>query len=222
MKISRQSQLIILYSAVALLLILFSIYFLDAKLALHIKQLLHSNPFLNKSFRNIPNLLPITVLLGTAAMWLIFFRVRYRGRSRHAGFLKLAATAVPTAYVLKMFLQYLFGRTNIQTWLSGGGPLEFAWFTPLSQHPCFPSGHMTVFTAFFVAVFYYYPRCRPIAVIALIALASALVFTNYHFLGDVIAGFFCGILVTATVGWFLLMLDTQSDIIHTESVDYSP
>jgi membrane-associated phospholipid phosphatase len=210
-------QLIIVSSIVALFLILFSIHFLDARIALYINQVLHSNPFLEKSFRNIPNLLTITVITGTAAMWIIFFRVRHRGSSHHAGFLKLAAIAVPTAFLLKMLLQYIFGRTNIHTWLSNGGPIAFTWFTPLSRNPCFPSGHMTVFTSFFVAVYLYYPRCRPIVALALIGLASALVFTNYHFLGDVIAGFFCGILVTAAVGRFLS--DAQKVIIHTESVD---
>jgi len=199
MKTSFRPQQLIVFSAFVLILILFSIQFLDAILALHIKQKLHSIPFLNKSFSNIPNLLPLTVLTGTAAMWIIFFRVQYSGSSRHASFLKLAAIAVPAAFLLKMLLQYIFGRTNIKVWLASGKPLEFAWFTPLSQHPVFPSGHMTVFSSFFVTVFIYYPRCRPIAAIALIALASALIFTNYHFLGDIIAGFFCGILVTALV-----------------------
>jgi membrane-associated phospholipid phosphatase len=202
MKTSFNPQRIILFSAVALFLILFSIFFLDAKLALYIKRVVHSQPFLNRTFRNIPNLLPITVFIGTVAMWILFYRNQHRGRSHLAGFLKLAAIAVPTAYMLKMFLQYVFGRTNIKIWLSGGKPLLFSWFIPLSQSPCFPSGHMTVFTAFFAAVWFYYPRCRTIAIISLIILASALVFTNYHFLGDILAGFCCGILVTAIVGRF--------------------
>jgi len=215
----RHLQLIIVSSVVALLLILFSIHFLDATLALYIKQVLQTNPFLKKNFRNIPNLLPIIVFTGTAAMWMLFLRIRHRGCSHHAGFLKLAAIAVPTAFLLKMLLQYIFGRTNIQTWLSGGKSLGFGWFIPLSQHPCFPSGHMTVFTSFFVAVWIYYPRFRSVAAILLISLASALVFTNYHFLGDVIAGFYCGMLVTATIARFLP--DAQEDIIHTESIDKS-
>jgi membrane-associated phospholipid phosphatase len=116
-----------------------------------------------------------------------------------------------------MLLQYIFGRTNVHTWLSSVGPPEFAWFTPLSKFPCFPSGHMTVFTSFFVAVWIYYPRCRSISAITLIALGSALVFTNYHFLGDVIAGFFCGILVTATVR--RLLTNYLGDIIHIDHIN---
>jgi PAP2 superfamily len=199
MKTSQKSQTIIYLSAIAMLLILFSIQFLDEKIALYVKEVVHSNSFLKKSFTGIPNLLPIIVLIGTAALWIIFFRVQYVGSLRHATFLKLAAIAVPAAFLLKMVLQYIFGRTNIRTWLSSGNPLKFAWFTPLSQQPCFPSGHMTVFTSFFVAVYLCYPSYRPFAAIALITLASALVITNYHFLGDVIAGFFCGTLVTSTV-----------------------
>lgn len=218
-KVSYNTKTIVLFSVFGLFLVLLSIHFLDATLALYIKQVLQSNPFLNKNFRNIPNLLPIIVFTATSAMWMIFLRIRHRGCSHHAGFLKLAAIAVPTAFLLKMLLQYIFGRTSIHTWLLNGGPIAFTWFTSLSQSPCFPSGHMTVFTSFFVAVWIYYPRFRPVAAIVLVSLASALVFTNYHYLGDVIAGFFCGILVTATVGRFLP--DAQEDIIHTESIDKS-
>jgi membrane-associated phospholipid phosphatase len=55
---------------------------------------------------------------------------------------------------------------------------------------------MTVFTAFFVAVWLHYPRCRPFVIASLTILGPALVLTNYHYPGDVIAGFFCGILIT--------------------------
>jgi len=221
MKTTCQLQQIIVTSVVALLLILVSINLLDVRLALYIKQELHSFPFFRKTFSYIPNLLPLAVLIGTAGMWILFIRIQSRGRLHHARFLKLAATAVPVAYFVKMLLQYVFGRTNIKAWLSSGKPLQFAWFTPLSQSPCFPSGHMTVFSAFFVAVWYYYPRCRPIAAIALLALASALILTNYHFLSDIIAGFFCGVLVTTVVGRLLLRwpcLQVHRDIIRRRSV----
>jgi len=200
MKTSCQRKQIIVTSVVALLLILVSIYFLDVRLALYIKHAVHSFPYLNKSFNYIPNLLPLAVLVGTASMWVLFIWIHYRGSAYHANFLKLAATAVPSAYLLKMLLQYVFGRTNIKAWLSSGKPLQFSWFTPLSQSPCFPSGHMTVFTAFFVVVWHYYPRYRPFAAIALLTLASALILTNYHFLSDIIAGFVCGIFVATAVG----------------------
>jgi membrane-associated phospholipid phosphatase len=135
----------------------------------------------------------------------------------HTDFLRLAGISVPAAYGIKMYLQYFFGRTNIRTWLSGGGTLDFVWFTPLSQHPCFPSGHMTVVTSFVTAVWIYYPRWRLFSGVALISLAAALLLTNYHFLGDVIAGFYCGMCVTLIVRNILSYL--HRDIQHTNFTD---
>ena len=212
-KVSYDTKIIVVFSAFALMVVLLSIHWLDATLALYINQVLQSNPFLKNNFRAIPNLLSIIVITGTAAMWIIYFRVQRRGSLHHAGFLKLAAIAVPTAFLLKMLLQYVFGRTNIQTWLYGATPLEFAWFTPLSQHPCFPSGHMTVFTAFFSVVWLYYPRCRLFVIALLTILGTALVVTNYHFLSDVVAGFFCGIMVT-TITSFCIDKTSNAEKYH--------
>jgi membrane-associated phospholipid phosphatase len=196
---SLSQQRIILFYLAGLLLLLISILFWDARIALYINDVVQASPSLKNSFQNIPNLLPIIVFWGSATMGIVYFRSQYKGCSHHTDFLKLATITLPVAFLLKMFLQYFFGRTNIRSWLLNGGRIEFAWFTSLSQQPCFPSGHMTVFSAFFVAVVIYYPRLRTIASIALLILAATLMCTNYHFLGDVIAGIISGVLVTTTI-----------------------
>ena len=189
--------LLITVSLLAILATIASMHFIDKEVALALWKFTHSQPFLHKHFENIPNILPQLVAIGTMTMWLAYFVVsRKNGRNVHTQFIQLAAIAVPAAFLIKIFLKFAFGRTNIRLWLWTGGPIEFRWFDPLEDGG-FPSGHMIVFTAFFTAVWLYYPRSRPFVVAALSTLAVALLLTSYHFVSDIVAGVYCGILITA-------------------------
>jgi len=188
---------LITVSLLAILATIASMHFIDKEVALAIWKFTFTQPFLHKHFENIPNTLPQLVAIGTTTMWLAYFVVfRKNGRNVHTRFIQLAASAVPVAFLVKIFLQFAFGRTNIRLWLQTGGPIEFSWFSPIVDGG-FPSGHMVVFTAFFTAVWLYYPRSRPFVVAALSTLAVALLLTSYHFVSDIVAGVYCGILITA-------------------------
>jgi membrane-associated phospholipid phosphatase len=186
-------------SLLAILATIAGIHLIDKAVALGIWQITSSQPVLHRHFENIPNTLPKLVAIGTTTMWLAYFVIfRKNRRSLQAQFLQLAATAVPVAFLMKTFLQYAFGRTNVRLWLRAGGPIEFRWFDPIESGG-FPSGHTMVFTAFFTAVWLYYPRCRPLVVAALSGLALALLITSYHFVSDIIAGICGGIMITAGI-----------------------
>jgi len=173
------------------------VVFLDRKIALGVKHLMHLNPLFRDVTKDIPDLLLQLVCIASVAMWIsYYYLIRKNGPNIHTQFLKLAATAVPLAYLLKTLLQTSFGRINTRVWLQKGSPTDIGWFTGLENNGGFPSGHMTVFTAFFMAVWFYYPAYRRLSAFALAALAMALILTNYHFLSDVIAGFYTGLLVT--------------------------
>jgi membrane-associated phospholipid phosphatase len=176
---------------------------IDKPVASGIWQLTSSHPFLQKHFENIPNTLPQFVATGTAIMWLAYYVIfRKNGRNAQAQFFQLAASAVPAAYLIKIFLQNVFGRTNIRLWLRVGGPIEFRWFNPVESGG-FPSGHSMVFTAFFTAVWLYYPRLRPLSIAAVALLGILLLLTSYHFTSDIIAGICCGVLITTGIHHFL-------------------
>lgn len=207
-KPSNQTQLFIA-ALLAIVAIVISIRFVDKEMAIGIWAFTSSHPFLHKHFEHIPNTLPDVVTIGTATIWLAYYVVVCKkGSDKQAHFLQLAAIVVPIAYLIKIFLHYAFGRTNIRLWLQIGGPIEFNWFNPLHQSGGFPSGHAIVFTAFFTAVWLYYPRLRPLAVAVSAALAVALLFTSYHFLSDIIAGMCCGILITVSIQQFLSRIRT--------------
>ena len=195
-------------SVIATVLTLTGIYFLDARVALSVHSFLNANPDLNKSVKRIPNLLLVAVCASTAGLLIAYLTLRRMGNSRHTMFLRLAMVAVPAAFLVKMLLQYIFGRTSVWGWLQRGGDIEFSFFTPLSNYHSFPSGHMTVFTAFLAAVWLFYPRYRLFVIALLAILGIALVVTNHHYLGDVISGLFCGILVTAVTCHLIAKTDS--------------
>lgn len=199
-------------STIATAIIFVCIFFLDAWVAQNVKSFLHASPRLEISFVAIPNLLPLVVGAGTAGLGVAYLVQFRRSDSSHTIFLKLAMIVVPVAYVVKMFLQYVFGRTSTRLWMSKGDEMVFSCFTPLSNYPCFPSGHMTVFTAFFTAVWMFYPQYRLVTIVFLTILGIALVVTNYHYLGDVLAGFFCGVLITAITSHFIVKVVTGKTI----------
>lgn len=195
--------LFVTLSLLAVLATIASIHFIDKAVALGIWQITSTQPVLHRHFENIPNTLPKLVAIGTTTMWLAYFVIfRKNRRGVQAQFLQLAATAVPVAFLIKIFLQNAFGRTNIRLWLRTGGPIEFRWFAPIESGG-FPSGHTMVFTAFFTAVWLYVPKLRPLVVAALSVLTMALLLTSYHFVSDIIAGIFGGVLTTVSIHYFL-------------------
>jgi membrane-associated phospholipid phosphatase len=195
--------LLIALSIGAVLAILGSIRFLDREIAVGIMRLLQSSPDLHSITANIPDVLLGFVCISTLIMWLAYHHLaRKNGNGQLLRFLQLAATVVPAAYLLKTALQIAFGRTNTRLWLNGGEPLRFDWFHGVGTGG-FPSGHMTVFTALGVAVCLVYPRCRRLTALGLVLLGAALVATNHHFLSDVIAGAYTGLLLTCAVGYLL-------------------
>ncbi len=161
---------------------------------------------LHNNTEYVPDILPYLVVTGTVLLWAIYF---YRLHKKKFGiktqFLQLAGTTLPVANLLKIFFQFAFGRTPARFWLLAGVPLEFNWFKEFGNG-CFPSGHMTVFTAFGTALLLYYPQYRRTVLVVLILLGIILVATDYHFLSDVIAGAYLGFITTYSIRYLLKKL----------------
>ena len=171
--------------------------YLDAWLALGARELLKSSDLLQNSTSDIPDFLFLIVCVGSGLLWINYLILRRRGDNNELSqFSLLAGSALPLAYFLKSIFKYVFGRTNTRFWLENRVSDEFHWFHGGGNYGGFPSGHMAVFSAFFAAIWIFYPRYRAVSSGCLIALALALVATDYHFLSDVIAGAYLGVAVT--------------------------
>jgi membrane-associated phospholipid phosphatase len=177
-------------------LVAFSCRFLDAGIALWFRDLLRSDPQLWGYTSRIPDLLLPSVLFLSGAMWAMYLlRARRGSRDGKTRFFLLAGTAMPAAFVAKAVLKYLFGRMNTRVWLQKGGDHSFHWLHGGGEYGGFPSGHMAVFTALAAACWLAFPRYRAASVAAITALGFAMIATDYHFLGDVIAGGYLGMAV---------------------------
>ena len=106
--------------------------------------------------------------------------------------------AVLVAVALKDQLKFAFGRTWPETWVDnnpswiGTGTFGFSPFHKGSGWASFPSGHTTVITAPMAVLWNAAPRFRIVWLALPPLVAIGLIASDYHFLGDIIAGAYLG------------------------------
>ena len=185
-----------------LLATILSIKYLDTEIAIRVIHFLKAVPMFYKVSKGIPDLLLHFVLVATALMWaMYFYRLHKKKIDAETQFLQLAATVLPAAFMEKTLLKFVFGRTSPRVSYIYNQQSTFHWFK--TWHSSFPSGHMVVFAAFGAAVAIYYPKYRREILIFLILLEAALIGTDYHFLSDVIGGWYLGFATTYLVKYLI-------------------
>jgi PAP2 superfamily protein len=181
------------------LLIVLSHFFLDAGIASFLNKQLEARPQLLGPMDYISHIssnLFLMVCAIAVAGWAIYLYLWHSGiDNRHRRFFQLISIAVPVAFLLKSFLQDVFGAPCPGFWLQNPGKWGFHWFAGAGHLNAFPSGHMTVLTPLIIALGRFYPRYRYVFLALWLALAGALIVTNSHFLSDVIAGAYFGFLM---------------------------
>jgi len=172
--------------------------FLDERVALWFDHLLRSDLRLSRYTSRIPDLLLPVVLVLSGTMWAVYLRrVRSGNRDDKNRFFLLSGTALPVAYVAKSILKYLFGRMNTRVWLENPVDRSLHWFHGGGEYSSFPSGHAAVFTTLAAACWLFFPKYRATCLAAIAGLGIVLIATDYHFLSDVLAGGYLGVLVLA-------------------------
>ncbi len=148
-----------------------------------------------------PSLLPLPIAIGlvvTAVVRRLGGRAELPHRRLYIGF--SVATFAATAF--KDELKYLFGRPWPDTWLKtriyAFHPFDTFWY-----FGAFPSGHTSYIAAPMCVLWRLMPRYRLLWGGVVVCVMAGLVAANYHFVGDVIAGFFTG-LAAASVTLVLL------------------
>jgi len=178
--------------------------YLDRPISLLVQQHLFSNTIWARHTSSLPDLLLITVLFTAAASYTLYRRRLSRGIVDLTTLTcKMLAFVAPASFVIKSALKIIFGRTNTREWLLAPDSYGFHWFQGGGAFSAFPSGHMAVFTALLAVVWRLHPRYRAGCCGILLLLSLALVATNYHFLSDVLAGAYLGVVIEA-VGWHVL------------------
>ncbi|MBY0577630.1 MAG: phosphatase PAP2 family protein [Burkholderiales bacterium] len=180
----------------ATILIALCVQYLDIGIATFIAEHTGAKFLFGQTVSSLPDLLFVIVIVASAYCWLGYFRFARRGiENRLTRSFQIAGTSLPLAYIAKDILKWVFGRTETRTWLTEPDLYAFHWFQGGPHFQGFPSGHMLVFTPLFLALWDYCPRLRLPVIFAWTGLALALMITEYHFLGDVLAGSCLGILV---------------------------
>jgi membrane-associated phospholipid phosphatase len=103
------------------------------------------------------------------------------------------------AFVMKDALKFVFGRTWPESWIDDNpswirdGVYGFHLFHGGRGWGSFPSGHMTLITAPFAVLWQRAGRWRWLCAVPVLAVAIGLFGANYHFISDMIAGFYLGV-----------------------------
>jgi len=182
---------------------------LDTGLALYVKQHAFGNSAWARYTSSIPDaLLYISLSVTTLACAGFWYRASHARLDATTLTCKLLACAVPLSYAAKSILKYVFGRINTRVWLIAPHEYGFHWFQGSEQYSGFPSGHMAVFTALIAVFWRLHPRLRGVGLAMLLLLAGALIATNYHFLSDVIAGTYVGLLAEV-LAWHIAGRDRR-------------
>ena len=172
------------------------ILYLDVPLAHFVRDYLYANAHWSRTTSDLPDLLSLVVLISMAGAFAIYLR-----RSRNAIYDRLTLLArevlwlAPSSYLAKALLKIVFGRSNTRCWLRDPTIYGFHWFQMKEHCEGFPSGHMLVITALLAVLWRFYPGSRILVSFTGVLLGLALIATNYHFLSDVLAGAYLGVLL---------------------------
>lgn len=182
--------------ALAALLVLFGVFFLDVRIARFVLGAVGSHVLLSDHVSNMPDILFDMVCVVTVLGWAgHLYLARRPGQGRKPDFFELLGSTLPIAFVLKYVLKLITGRANSRVWLVSPDLYGFHWFQGGGDFDGFPSGHMAVFTALMLGIARYFPRLRFACLGFLALLAMALIATGYHYFSDVVGGALLGLLV---------------------------
>jgi len=121
--------------------------------------------------------------------------------SKFGSLVALCCLSVVTTETVKNGLKWVFGRAWPDSWrgsessLVSSGDYGFHWFAGVGSHNAFPSGHMAAAASVLAIIWMYYPGTRSFCAGAAMLVAAALVVSNFHFIGDVLAGAFLGMFI---------------------------
>jgi membrane-associated phospholipid phosphatase len=147
-----------------------------------------------------PSLLPVPL----AIIYLIIFAFgKLSGRPQNSGTNLYLTVSLATivANSAKDELKFIIGRPWPSEWLRTG-IYHLHPFTDSAFFGGFPSGHTTYIAAPMFVLWWRVPQYRPLWMALIASVMIGLVGYGFHFVGDVIGGFFLGMAVAAaTVAW---------------------
>lgn len=139
---------------------------------------------------------PVAIYLFSSLILCIGIVLRSIKPSKFADFIIILAVAIVASAALKVALKFIFSRHSERAFLSNSAHYGFHWF---QNYQSFPSGHMMIPTAAMTAIWLYYKPLRILLILAGVVDASILIINFDHFLGDIIAGIYAGVITTLII-----------------------
>jgi membrane-associated phospholipid phosphatase len=185
-----------------LLLASVCVAFLDRPIATWSHAVLHRPPFavgITKlaGFWVCADLAAVAIA-GAVIMRLLYGRLSPAWRTAAA-----AASATILAALAITLLKYACGRLWPETWTHNNPSwitnhqYGFLPFHGGEGYGSFPSGHTARVTAPFAVLWQRLPKWRPVWALPPLVIAAALIASNFHFLGDCVAGAYAGVAAAA-------------------------
>jgi membrane-associated phospholipid phosphatase len=180
--------------AACAVLVLLCYFYIDRPVALWVS----AHPWLAPNWLTAPDFIIAAVFLSPMLLLLVAIRRVWLPWRLWEQRLVVIAVSVLVIALVKELLKWVFGRPSPRTWIENSRFLisqegyEFHWFHGGKHYFAFPSGHTAIACAIGVIVWIVWPKWRWVAALSITIVASCLVITNYHFVGDIIAGAFLG------------------------------
>lgn len=194
----RQMRSTAIAAIICAALLFFSVNFIDRPVLRYVS---HHRLFAHLfELMAAPSLLPLPL----AIVYLIVFAFgKLSGRPQSAGtnlYLSLSMATI-VANSVKDELKFIIGRPWPSEWLRAG-VYHLQPFTDSAFFGGFPSGHTTYIAAPMFVLWWRLPQYRPLWMALIASVMIGLAGYGFHFVGDVIGGFFLGMAVAAaTVAW---------------------
>jgi membrane-associated phospholipid phosphatase len=160
--------------------------------------------------------LPELLLMISALLLITAFILKNRNvQQRLRQFLFLVPVSIWIAAFVKSLLKYVCGRYWPETFennnpsLLHDGMYGFHPFHAGVSYSSFPSGHAATIFAFATCIWIIYTRLRWVSVLVSLSVSLALLVLYYHFLSDLIAGAYIGILAGIFVNKLLRLPRTK-------------
>ena len=116
--------------------------------------------------------------------------------------LTLCSWAAMWAAAADIILKHVFGRGWIDPTYLGDGLYGFHFLNGSPHWDCFPSGTASISSAVAAVLWIVTPRSRWWGLLIVVLLCAGVLVTNYHWVGDVVAGVFIGL----SIGWMTVRL----------------
>ena len=197
--------------AICSILVIISYYYIDKPLAEWIYQ--QTNWILQKQIRQW--VIEITQILHLLGLVLIILIILKKTLSNNLSKLELTSLATIINLIvtdhIKDTLKLVFGRSNlivytknIHAWLQN--PQHgFHPFHGGAAYQSFPSGHTAAAFAIASIIWIAYPKWRWLCIISCLLIILCLLWFNYHFFSDIIAGAFLGTITGAYTSYLFIL-----------------